>query len=60
MAIHNIKMKKKNKTDWDILYPLTLASNVTASSGKTVQYELDTMFDKTATTTKKWGNVICR
>lgn len=52
MAIHNIKMKKKNKTDWDILYPLTLASNVTASSGKTVQYELDTMFDKTATTTK--------
>lgn len=52
MAIHNIKMKKKNKTDWDILYPLTLASNVTASSGKTVQYELDTVFDKTATTTK--------
>lgn len=52
MAIHNIKMKKKNKTDWDILYPLTLASNVTANNGKTVQYELDTMFDKTATTTK--------
>lgn len=52
MAIHNIKIRKKNGSDWDILYPLTLASNVTANSGKTVQYELDTMFSKTATINK--------
>lgn len=52
MAIHNIKMKKKNKTDWDILYPLTLASNVNLDNGQTVQQELNTIFDNTATSSK--------
>ena len=52
MAIHNIKIRKKNGAEWDTLYPLTLASNVTANSGKTVQHELDTIFFKTATPTR--------
>lgn len=51
MATHNIKMRKKNGSAWDTLYPLTLASNVTATSGQTVQHELDTMFYKVATPT---------
>lgn len=49
MANFNIRMRKFNGSDWDILYPMTIASNVTANSGKTVEQELNTMFDKVAT-----------
>lgn len=51
MATHNIKMRKRNGSEWDTLYPITLASNVTTGNGKTVENRLNTIFDTIATPT---------
>lgn len=41
MAIHNITMRKRNGLKWDTLYPKTLAKNVYADDGLTMQQRLD-------------------
>lgn len=51
MATQNIRMRKRNGTSWDVLYPLTIASNVAMINGQTVQHEIDNIFTKTATPT---------
>lgn len=41
MAIYNIRMKKRNGSNWDTLYPITMASNIYTSDGYTIQEKID-------------------
>lgn len=43
MAIHNITMKKRSGLGWDTIYPKTLAKNVYADDGLTMQQTLDNL-----------------
>lgn len=50
MANYNVRLKKKNKNAWDVLYPESLAGNIKTTDGTDVQEFIDTVFNKTATT----------
>ena len=41
MTVHNIRIKKRDGSEWITLHPETMAKNVIVENGKTVQYELD-------------------
>ena len=55
MTVHNIRMKTKNGSEWITLYPETIANNVIATSGKTVQHELDNHTHKYAGSSSAGG-----
>ena len=45
MSNHNVKLRRKNGSEWDILYPESIASNIKMKSGKNVQEFVDDVND---------------